>query len=155
MNKRGQFYLVISLVIIASVVGLSTVYNLAQETSETKISHVEEELEIESEYVLDYHTNTEEEVLDNFTKEYSDYLGGDTNIIYILENESGDLEVFDYEDSEKNKRIYYNMSDIEKGKINVPVNSLNHSFELRDGKDFYFIITKESSGEKYVITNQD
>lgn len=152
-NKRGQFYLMVSMIIIAVIVGLISVHNMARGKPVAKISHLENELEIESEYVLDYHLNTNQEVLDKFTRNYSDYLGEGSNIIYILENETDDLEVFEYNSSTGDRRdINY---FLESEEIKVPVDSTNYTFELRDGKDFYFIITKENFGEKHVVTNQN
>jgi len=158
-NRKGQFYLMVSLILVAVIVGMISVHNLAKKKPVAKISHLEEELEIESEYVLDYYTNTDDYVIDDFTKNYSYYLGGDVNVIYILENESDGLEVFDYNLStgNKNTRDYYVLDYVPssgEGKINVPVNSTNYTFEMRHGKDFYFIITKEAFEEKHVITNQ-
>lgn len=99
-------------------------------------------------------------ILDKFTKNYSDYLGKGIEIVYVLENETNDLEVYEYNSSSGKKIFinYYNLSynsGTGVGEIKVPVNSTNYTFEMRDGKDFYFIITKESFGEKHIITNEN
>lgn len=54
MNKRGQFYLMVSIIIVAVIVGLISVHNIAKKKPVAKISNLEEELETESEKVLDY-----------------------------------------------------------------------------------------------------
>lgn len=160
-NNRGQFYLMVSMILVATIAGMLSIHNMAKEKPTSKIGHLEEEMETESEYVLDYYINTgDDDVFDTFTRNYSDYLGKDTRAVYILENETSDLEVFEYNFSTGNKvHIDYYDSDYDsssgKGKINVPLNSTNYTFDMKDGKDFYFIITKESFGEKHVVTNQN
>ena len=158
MNKRGQFYLVISLVIVASIVGLASVYNLTKMKPSSDIYSFKEELNIESERVMDYFVYTGNSVLEDFTKDHSDYMGKNSRIIYVLENGEEDLEVFEYNSSNDQKVNYdpylldYD-SSAGTGKIKVEVNSINYTFDLKEGQDFYFIMIKEGLGEKHVITN--
>ena len=150
MYKRGQFYLIVSMVIVTVIVGFMTVHNTIQKNPSIDMHNVKEKMEIESENVLDYSLYQEEEILGNFTKDYFDYLGEDTKVIYIL-NTSNDIEVYEYNRSNEGDNIEkYVRGNV----VIVPVDSINYTFEMNKGKDFYFIITKERFGEKHVITNK-
>src|SRR6056297_2968872 len=140
MNKRGQFYFMAATIVVAVIIGFISVHNIARTKSIVDVSHIGKELEIESEKVLDYQLYTGNSVLNNFTKNYSKYLKDNTNVIYILENETGDLEVYKYNSSgDKVLYNFYNLNyDLSKGigKINVEENSINYTFNMREGKDF-------------------
>ena len=119
---------------------------------------MDEELKIESERVLDYQLYTGDSVLDKFTKNYSTYLEKEADVVYVLENETDDLEAYGY-NSTGDKVLYdtYNLGynpSTGVGEVKVEVNFTNYTFDMRKGKDFYFIITKSISGEKHVTTNQ-
>ncbi|HKL24154.1 MAG TPA: hypothetical protein VJ912_02350 [Candidatus Nanoarchaeia archaeon] len=152
MNKRGQFYLMVSAVIIAVMVGFLSTQNFVIEKSSVDFSHLEEEMQIESEKIMDYALyNDDYSILDDFTREYSEYLNNKADVIYIV-NSSGKLDVYKYDEDLNRQNIenYYNLED----KVIVPFYSNNYTFNLNKGEDFYFILTKEEKGERYVITNK-
>lgn len=158
MNKRGQFYLITAMIIVAVIAGFLSIHNMARSKSPVDVSHIAEGLEIESEKVLDYHLYTGNSILEKFTKNYSEYIGDEARVVYVLENETDDLEA--YRHNSTGDKILYDTYDLSYdsstgvGKINVEVNFTNYTFDMREGKDFYFIVTKDISGEKHVITNQ-
>ena len=53
-NKRGQFYLIAILIIIAIFVGFITVANYIRQDTNVDIRGLEEEIQIERRNVLDY-----------------------------------------------------------------------------------------------------
>src|SRR6056297_1825149 len=137
MNKRGQFYLMVSAVIIAVMVGFLSTQNFVIEKSSVDFSHLEEEMQIESEKIMDYALyNDDYSILDDFTGEYSEYLNNKADVIYIV-NSSGKLDVYKYGEDLNRQNIenYYNLED----KVIVPLYSNNYTFNLNKGEDFYFI----------------
>ena len=152
MEKRGQFYLMVSAIMVAVMVGFLTKQNTVIEEPFTDVSILKESMQVESERIMDYALyNGDYSVLDDFTKDYSEYLEGRGNIIYII-NHSGGLDIYEYpEEGNKEKIDNYDYSD---GNVVVPLNSVNYTFELNKREDFYFILTKEQEGERYVTTNE-
>jgi len=45
---------------------------------------------------------------------------------------------------------YFNNSNV----ITVTLNGVNYEFELKTGQNFYYIVSQNISGERYVVTNE-
>jgi len=176
-NRRGQFYLIATVIIVAVLVGFITISNYAQERDSVKIYDLSEELNIEGENVLDYgiykgYSQTETaELLQKFVEGYSEYVGEDLEIYLLVGDEdsiivigrgdlaevnvtfgmtgevSGDLKPF------AKKTFTPEIGDVRNGKIKVKIKQKDYEFELKDGENFYFIISQEIDGETHVETN--
>ncbi|MBU0893807.1 MAG: hypothetical protein KKF48_03545 [Nanoarchaeota archaeon] len=146
-NKSGQFYFVAAVILIAILIGFSSIVNYSKKRTTTKISDIREELKIESEKILDYETYTRDSKIENFTKDYSDYVGEDIEIYFITGTNPG-IEAYKYEGDQ---RININPT-ITGNKINVPLYGLNYEFNLKPGKNFYFILSQDINGENHVLT---
>lgn len=162
-EKSGQFYLIATVIIIAVVIGFAAISNYAQKQDSVKIYDLGEELSIEVENVLDYLAFNDDDKLDDFLQDYSDYAKTkDIDIYFIFGN---NIEI--------TARIYKNVAGVSLNGINLifndpyseatysnpptqiklAINDTEHVFELKPGENFYFIILQEIDNEKYVITN--
>jgi hypothetical protein len=172
-NKRGQFYLVAAMIIIAIIVGFAAVTNYAGTKREVRIYDLSEELSIESEQVIDYGILSSEEnlplLLENFTEIYDAYTGEGKEIYFIFGNEEGlfgytysDLEVGSIDATigststrvpiiQRNKEEFEPLYD--EGKVIVSVGNITHEFSLKQGQNFYYVISQEIEGEEYVVKN--
>jgi len=199
-NKRGQFYLLAAVVIVALIIGFAGVSNYLNKKNQTKIYDVKEELNIEGKDVLEYGilrgkdvelvlTKDEikeepivgsEAIVKHFITIYNLYLesvGENMNIYYILGNK-GSINVYQLVDvssgsislslgdrapsaytiiTKSIEEIDFKTPDDE-GKVNVVISNddrtqTNYEFNLEEGENFYFIISQEVGGNKYVETN--
>lgn|GEM_PF-710990 len=91
-DKGGQFFLIAAVVIIVVIVSVVTISNYTQKKDVVKLYDFGEELGIESQNVLDYGTYSElnseqmQTLMENFIKNYVDYIGNDKNIYFIFGN---------------------------------------------------------------------
>jgi len=166
-DKEGQFYLLATIIIITVIGGFIIISNYSQKRSDIGFDYLGEELSIESEKVIDYGINNNENIkalLKNFTETYSTYSEAE-NLYFIFGNrESITLSGYQKLNSGKiaignqelilNKGEYNSMELINpQENIKVTVNEIGYDFSLKSGENFYFIISKELEGETYIITN--
>ncbi|MDD5023280.1 MAG: hypothetical protein PHU63_03870 [Candidatus ainarchaeum sp.] len=165
-NKKGQFYLLSAIIIIAILIGFVTISNYSNRKTTIRIYDLEEELGIESQNIMDYGTYKEYDIdslLNQFVESYADYMGEGKNL-YFLFGDSEEITVKAYQEisekvsvggeeliitSERGARTYNPVGNI----VIVSVDDVEYQFELTEGENFYFIISQEIEGEKYVITN--
>tara|TARA_Y100000310_G_scaffold336086_1_gene419721 strand:- start:1596 stop:2120 length:525 start_codon:yes stop_codon:yes gene_type:complete len=170
-GRRGQFYLLMAIIIVAIIGGFIIVSNYSQNNNDVKIYYLGEELGIESENVIDYGTNNNEDLetlLENFTKTYSTY--ADTENLYFIFGNEAKITVAGYQALSSgnilidagsgnetlvlNEGIYGSKDFIfPQENIKVIVDGIQYDFSLKSGENFYFIISKEVESEKYVVTN--
>lgn len=153
-DRHGQFYLLAAIVIIALLGGLFFIVDYAIQEDNTRVDKLSEELRIESQKILelgatqggtrsDYPWNA-------FTKNFTNYVGSDVDIIYIIGN-TQEYEIYKYNENlvRENLTNYYFVDPI----LNVELYETNYSFTLRAGENFYFVIAQDINGERYVKTN--
>src|SRR3989344_8273110 len=103
MRKKGQIYLIATFVVISAIVGLAIVgNNIQKEKGNEVVYEVRDELEIESEYVLDYISINNEDMeteIDKFAKDFSK--SSEQNEFYFVVGEGTDLSSYKYIDGEK------------------------------------------------------
>ena len=146
MNKRGQFFLVAAVIIVVIILGFISVSNYAKKEKYLKIYDMKDELEIESQKVLDYgimHTDK----MSDFGKDYSSYIGGETDI-YFITGDSQTLEMNKYNNGVESAMT---KPEIDKETILTTIDGTQYSFPLTSD-NFYFILSQESGGEVYVVT---
>lgn len=149
-NKRAQFYLIASVIIVVLIVGLVSITNYSSKKDNSYIKNYGEEFEIESEKVIDYDILNSRNQLENFTRSYSNYIGTRANAYFISGDESN-MEAYKYTNNIKTD-LTSNLN-IADGEINFVVENTTYQFDLNRGENFYFIISKEIEGEMYVYTN--
>lgn len=170
-DKEGQFYLLTTVLIITMIGGFILISNYSQKRSDIGFDYLGEELNIESEKVIDYGINNNKNIkvlLENFTKTYSSYSDAE-NLYFIFGNResivvsgykklsSGTITIDAGDGSQElilSKGIYNSIELINSQEnIKVTVNEIKYDFSLKSGENFYFIISKELEGEIYIITN--
>jgi len=147
-NKRGQFYLMATIIIIGIIISVLTISNYSFKQTHLNIYDFQEELKIEGEKVLDYETTTSDSKFDDFAKNYSEY-AGDKKEIYFIVGRNNTLDVFRYNNGIKESQTYQKNGD----NITVSINSNDYEFEIKEGENFHFIILEIIDGEQYVVTD--
>ena len=114
-----------------------------------KVYNLGEELKTESAGMLDYGAVTGNYRWDEFTKNFSDYAGKDINITFIV-GSLGSPDIYRYNE-DGNKEIV--SSSLNGNLLSITANNINYEFVLRPGENFYFIMSQDIGGERYVATN--
>ncbi len=175
-GKRGQFYLIAAFVIIGLVVGAVAITNYSKKPSSVKVYNLKEELGIESEQVISYGTFSNgnlQDILDDFIKNYSEYASGDTsNLYFVYGNPRDGIKIASYQSIETGsigisvggtpttiptETKALTQRDIFAGpgenvEIQLEEGSAPIKFKIKQGENFYFIITQESGGNRFVET---
>ena len=173
-EKKAQFYLIAAIIISVIILGLVTMSNYARSRESINIQEVGEELKIESEKVLDYGTYnglTEDEILnlmETFSKYYINSTGNNGNYYFLFGN-SSKVKLVGYSESGTTISI-----DTGTGKIPIEIDSgeilseefispsdniiisidgTDYNFELKKGKNFYFVVSQNIGDEKNVARN--
>lgn len=147
-DKSGQFYLLAATVIIVLIIGFIVVSNYSKKKNSSGVYNLGEELKIEIEKVMNYEVINDEVKIEEFTKNFSDYAGKDIEIVFIIGNTTN-LYVYKYNETGQEDVSYINISNT----IYVELEGTNHTFELKKGQNFYFIMYQNIEGERYVVTN--
>ena len=155
-NSKGQFYLIFAIIVMGLVTGLLALQNYTLRDDYSDVQKIKEELQIESQQVLDYiYINNEnyENTLENFTKEFSNY-AKNYEIIYIT-GKNSNPQVYKYEDGEKSIFVKDKNYSINGNDLTIKFNNVDFVFELKEGENFYFIVAKKEGGEVHVETNAE
>src|SRR3989338_8985368 len=143
-RKRSQAFLITAVIFIAIVSALITIHNFSKKTEFSTFPYIAEEIQIESEKVMDYALiKSDENSINDFTANISEYVKKENIDIYFITDESGSLicSKCDTLDTSNNP-------------INATIKENSYYFtKYPSGKHFYFIMIKEKGGEKYVYTN--
>ncbi len=151
-NKRGQFYLVASIIVVAVVIALAATLNNSSRESTNVADEIGVELRIEGENVLDYEENTGANVfIDQFSRDYSAYAGEDKDVYFIVVDKStGFQDAYIYTQGQKVSLE----SDLNVGEnVVFRYDGRNYEFKLEEGKSFYYIIVYDRGGDRYVVAN--
>jgi len=144
MKKRGQAFLITAVIFITIVSALITIHNYSKKTTFSTFPYIAEEIQIESEKVMDYALIKDNwDKIDDFTKNVSDYVKQENMEVYFIEDSSGSLICSECD-----------VLDTSNDSINATIKKNSYYFtKYSTGKHFYFIMIKEDGGEKYVYTN--
>jgi hypothetical protein len=148
-NKRGQFYLISTIVIVGLVIGLVVTYNYYKKDYSYVAKEIANEVEIESAKVMDYDTIHSTEKFEDFARDYSYYVGEEKEIYFILV-EGEEKEAYKYAGEEK-EDLSSNLSVVGDD-IKFTLEKEDYTFKLEDGKNLYFLIVHETGGERYVFS---
>lgn len=178
VNKKGQFYFIAALAIVAVLIGFANIANYVKVEKQTEIYRLKEEILVEKLAVLDYALYSEEtpleimEILINFSKAYiqsnpetSFYfiLGNTTNItVLAYQTESSQIafkngaEIIHLDLTAKEiLPVSFQNVDDEVGLIldydqESLITPFTYTFQLKEGINIYFVISSEKNGEKYI-----
>lgn len=154
MNKKGQFYLIAAIIIAGILAALAVTSNYLSRTDSTSVEKIQRELKIEGEKVLDYeaiNSGTSLNEFDDFSKKYSYYAGSDKDIYFILVDQNrGVREAYKYTGE---TRVNFD-EDLTVSSENIvfSLDGRDYTFDLEEGKNFYFVIVYDTRGERYVST---
>jgi hypothetical protein len=167
MNKTGQFYLIAAIILAAIIIGIITVSNYSKKEMSFEVYDLKEELQIESENVIDYGIYNEfsqtemHELLDNFVQIYIDSESNDKDLYFVFGNENNmTLKGF----QKSNQTVRLNNAIITTspgafvgginpvGDLKVLIAENTYDFKLESGENFYFIIFQKIGGDEYVVT---
>ena len=181
-NKRGQFYLVTTIMIIAIILGFVSLTNFVNKRSSLKFYYEGEELAIESEKVLDYSLSqspTPEDTknnlnifINNFTK-YSEannfyFMFGNNNSLNFSglqklrngqinissDSNPGTIIPMNAEGFSQSELPSQNVGDILHMKIERENDDvLEFDFEITDGTNFHYVFFRDILGDRYLETN--
>ncbi len=170
-SKRGQFYLLAGVIIISVVMGFVFFSNSYERKSNVNFDYLGKELETESENVVDYGIKNNQNIktlLINFTQEYSLYTEAD-NSYFIFGNftevtfagykklNSGSV-LIDVGSGNQQidliQGVYRSVSfQNPQQDIKVTIDNIVYDFRLKNGQNFYFVLSKEIGEERYIVSN--
>jgi len=169
-NKKAQFYFITALIIILIIISFIVMNNYLSKRENPELTNIQEELSIEIEKLLEYSANnnlTENEVQNlfiNFSTNYISKTGYNKNIIFMFGKKQGSFTLKGYkvENSENiainNGNSIINISEgafenqiVSENNISVIYCENIYVFDLYEGQNFYYLITKEYKGEKQII----
>jgi cysteine-rich repeat protein len=173
MDKKGQFYLLTTIILVGLIFSFATVINYSQEKNVLNFNYLKDELNIVSGNVIDYALYNNKDVnesLINFSKVYSNYSEAD-NMYYIFGNRDS-ITVAGYQKKNDgsimvdvgsgnqelifSKGVYKSQSfSNPENNIKISVDSVVSDFSLSSGENFYFILSKEVRGDVYVVRSYD
>lgn len=166
MEKRGQFYLLGAIVIIAIIIGVAGISNYVVKKADTRVYDLKEELGIEGVKVLEYGTynslnkDDTDEVVQDLSERYSSYGGSESNLYFIYGDAEG-VHLATYHDivsgvisvtiggQTSNIEIQdkkYNIIDLPGtgDSVTVTIDGVEYKFDIKQGYNFYFIISQET-----------
>ncbi len=150
-GKKGQFYLLIAVIIIGLAAGILISGNYSNKQETEGVEDITKQLDKESEKVLELGANTGVYPWNSFTKNFSDYAGQNVEIAYLIINSSFEAAFF-YNASGKQQITapdFYNVGN----DYYLNWKNSNYIFKKRMGENFYYVVLKEINGERYVATN--
>ena len=149
MNKRGQLYFILVLIIASFVIAILSSYNSSKIRESSSVNDLGGQLKIESRNVFYYDLYNSEDKLNDFTLNFSNHAKKNTNIIYITGNPAN-IKAYNYSNNQINYFDSKNLT-ITSNKIIFDFNGINYSFKKENGENFYFIISKKNKKGDYII----
>ncbi len=176
MNRGGQFFIIMAMVIIVLIAGFVSVTNSVDKKSDVRFYRVGEELKFEGDKVLVYgikqnlDSSGMKSLFTNFTQNYSVYspadnfyylFGDSTTITFagLMKRDSGTVNVdFDGVGSGTNISLsqgIYKTQDIinPTSSGNLTIDGVIYPFNVRTGQNFYFVVSQKIEGNVYTTRN--
>ncbi len=171
MNKRGQFYLIAAVVVLVIFGGFILISNKVSYVQNPHIYSVKNEIRTEASAIIDYGTNnaeTSSQIEDKLVN-LSEYYINETpesNLYFLLGTVSGMIFIA-YQTNQENvyldgsqvtgispKSTYRQDSISPTGNsIDIKVNETDYNFTIKEGENFYFVISSLAGGQNYVISS--
>lgn len=173
MKRRGQFYIVMAIILVVIILGFAGVSNLFKKSDDVRIYDLKDELNIEGAEVVDYGVYKEYDqtsmnsLIEKFTRDYSLYAGEGKELYFIYGNEAG-VHVGAYQDVvigsisinlgaedtglEITRESYTTTTyspDADK-KVKIKIDESSYDFELKPNQNFYFVIAKKTDTGRYI-----
>ena len=172
-GKKGQFYLVAAMIIIAVVIGIFSITNYTKQSDsddEMKILERELNAEIQKNFEYIYQNSLsgpEIQILwTNFSEAYMNNIGSNKNVLFLFGASSQtfakgerlegfvDLQI-------NNGSGFYPLTNgvgefgetftLSGNEITIREENIDYVFNLEEGQHFYYLISKENKGERVII----
>ena len=164
-DKKGQAFLITAVIILMLLVSFITITNYSKKRSFSTIEMLGEEIQLESEELMDYNLVTLTDKTPDYIEAISKRLDGDTNVYFIV-GPRDNLKFYKQNhppiDCDFNLVNQVECEHNDNDQIDVqiemlsPAEILNFEFPLHrpdQGEHFYFIIIQNKNGERYIYTN--
>lgn len=167
-NKGGQFYLISAIILTAIIIGLVAISNYSKKDESSDLNSLKDEIQIEGARVLDYGINKQltqpamNQLVQNFTQQYIDSQSRDKNLYFIFgkddnitlkgyQNEPHDV-VLEGNQVTSNFGTFLKTLDPATNSVNLSIDSNQYIFTLKNGENFYFLVSREIRGGSYIVT---
>ena len=167
MNKRGQFYIVVALIIISLATGFVVISNRASTAQNSYIPNLKDEISIESSSIINYASynnlgnSQTESMLVNLSNYYINNSQNGNLYFVIGTNDSFVVRAYQrYSENTSVEGEAWNPGTLgqvhEKSgsgnSIDIKINNTSYLFAINPGENFHFVISSLSNGQKYVVT---
>src|SRR3989344_1350642 len=173
MQKKGQFYLIAAIVIIAIILGFAIVQNYVRK-SDVKIYNLKDELGFEGGKVLEYGTFSDDNKIEDFTTLYHKYSKEEGRNLYFAYGNTDTITIATFEEiilggisitlGEGSPKIKIEGDAYKKKTISVGGETdiiikieneqtgkeVDYQFNLKPGENFYFVILQNIGEETYI-----
>jgi hypothetical protein len=175
-DKKGQFYLIAAVVIIGLIIGFAAVSNTAKKSSYIKVYDLEKEMGIESDMVLEfgiynqYDDNDMSLLLEHFSALYNEYSGDDVQMYFII-GDFEEINLYEYAQEiggditlsgigtgttltiQDTQLVKTELEIVEGNKVVIKIGEIEKEFELKQGENFYYIITQNVGEDEIQVSN--
>ena len=171
MKKRGQFYLISAIILATIIVSLIVITNYSKKDDYTELENLKDEIQIESAKVIDSGINnqlaqpTMNQRVQDFTQQYINSQSRDKNLYFVFgeddnitlngyQNEPHDvfLDSIQVTSASGSPGAFLGTIDPATSDVNLTIDENSYIFTLKNGENFYFLISKQARGGDYVIT---
>lgn len=167
MNKRGQFYLIAAIILVGIVLGFASLSNSIKKPDIDDFNFASEELQIESQNVLEYTSYnglSEEEILgklNEFAENYSLYSNveslyfifgtSSTTIISAYNRKTNEKILVNGQEMNIPEGIYTSETFSSVDPITLNIGGVEHLISLNEGENFYYLINSKTNENEYVF----
>lgn len=148
-NRRGQYYLVAGIIIIGIIIGFIVIVNYAKKGQTVMVDDLKNELKFETQKVLEYDISHGGETMRQYGEDYSSHLGNSSLELYFIMGGIPSIVAYKYVNGDETP---LGSVDTEEDKIIFNLDDINYEFDLLPGENFYFLISQEIKGERFVGT---
>lgn len=152
VNKKGQFYLIAAIVVVGLVVAFIGVTNFSNKEEKTRAQSIFNQLEIETQKILEFGAVNGAYPWDAFAKNFSNYAGQEINIDFVVVNNTATMNYECFRYYANGTKINLVCSE-NSGEITLSETFNNFVFDIKKGQNIYFVVFEESDGERYVFAN--
>ena len=167
-RKDGQIYLVSTIILAVIVISIIAVSNYSNKNEFLDLQSLKDELNIEASKVIDYgisqgHTHQQiNQDLTGFTQIYIDTETRDKNLYFVFGTQDN-ITLKGFQRTAHSVSLegilvtsspgtFFGSIDPSASSVSLVIDGISHVFELKNGENFFFIISREVGGQNYVIT---
>lgn len=176
-NKRGQFYLVAAIIIVAVLISFVTIRNIAitrNSAESIKLYEISKELQLEGESVINhgiFQATNLDVLLGKFATDYGEYISDKENDIFFIHGDTKEVTIIGYVnvqtgsvgltiggspridilmtgiDTPTNKIVGNYLTD---PNVLVDIGGTKYPFVIKKGQNFFFIVRQPAGGNTQI-----